>query len=73
MNRYISLIAAAFCALTPAKVHSQSSDNGKVDFYKLQYAWYLISTFYVDTINQSRMAEDAIVGMLEKLDRTRAT
>ena len=68
MNRYISLIAAAFCALTPAKVHSQSSDNGKVDFYKLQYAWHLISTFYVDTINQSRMAEDAIVGMLEKLD-----
>lgn len=35
---------------------------------KLSLALYAISNFYVDTVNNGRLVEDAIIGMLEKLD-----
>lgn len=35
---------------------------------KLQLALYAISNLYVDSTDQSKLVEDAIVGMLEKLD-----
>lgn len=35
---------------------------------KLSLALYAISSFYVDSVNNGKLAEDAIVGMLEKLD-----
>lgn len=35
---------------------------------KLLNAQYAISNFYVDTINEDKVVEDAIIGMLEKLD-----
>lgn len=35
---------------------------------KLLNAQYAISSFYVDTVNEDKVVEDAIVGMLEKLD-----
>ncbi len=38
------------------------------DLQKLQLAYKLISTFYVDTVNDEKLVEDAIVGMLTKLD-----
>ena len=35
---------------------------------KLQMAEMAISTFYVDSVNENKLVEDAIVGMLDKLD-----
>ncbi len=35
---------------------------------KLLNAQYAISTFYVDTVNEDKLIEDAINGMIEKLD-----
>ncbi|MDO5571384.1 MAG: S41 family peptidase [Bacteroidales bacterium] len=35
---------------------------------KLNYATYAIDRFYVDTVNQEKLVEDAIIGMLKELD-----
>ncbi|NDV57625.1 S41 family peptidase [Bacteroides sp. 519] len=37
-------------------------------FRKLQVAEYAISNLYVDAVDEDKLVEDAIVGMLEKLD-----
>ncbi len=42
--------------------------NFSPDLHKLQYAYKLISAFYVDSINENKLVEDAIVGMLSELD-----
>lgn len=44
---------------------NQNSDD---ELYKLQIAARVISTFYVDTIQKSKLVENAITGMLNKLD-----
>ncbi len=38
------------------------------DLQKLQLSWQLINTFYVDTVNQDKLTESAIEGMLKTLD-----
>lgn len=38
------------------------------DARKLQMALYAISNLYVDSTSETKLVEDAIVGMLEKLD-----
>ncbi len=35
---------------------------------KLQMTWQLINAFYVDTVNQQKLTENAITGMLKSLD-----
>ena len=35
---------------------------------KLLNAQFAINNFYVDSVNEDKVVEDAIVGMLEKLD-----
>jgi carboxyl-terminal processing protease len=45
-----------------------SSQNSKLDLAKLQRALYYINELYVDDVEQSKLVEDAIVGMLDKLD-----
>ena len=47
--------------------------NGKAQSFeknmqKVQMAWQLITTFYVDSVNQDRMGEEAVIGMLKTLD-----
>lgn len=54
------LLAALFTTAAAQK------PNG--DARKLSMALYAISNLYVDTVDNSRLVEDAIVGMLEKLD-----
>ena len=49
-------------------VVSMNAQKFDKDMQKLQLAYKLISTFYVDTINDEKLVEDAIVGMLNKLD-----
>ncbi|WP_066627581.1 S41 family peptidase [Labilibacter marinus] len=46
-------------------INAQKFDK---DMQKLQLAYKLISTFYVDSIDDEKLVEDAIVGMLSKLD-----
>lgn len=42
--------------------------NNNLDARKLQMALYAISNLYVDNTDEPKLVEDAIVGMLEKLD-----
>ena len=50
---------------------AQNRGGGDVDIdllRKLQYAQLAITNLYVDSVDQNKLVEDAIVGMLEKLD-----
>lgn len=56
--------AAALCAASGIMMaQSQINQN-----HKLRMAEAAISQFYVDTVNESKLVEDAIKGMLEGLD-----
>ncbi len=44
------------------------AQNFNQDLQKLQLAYKLISTFYVDSVDNEKLVEDAIVGMLKNLD-----
>jgi carboxyl-terminal processing protease len=39
-----------------------------MEMRKIQTAFYAIASFYVDSVDDSKVVEDAITGMLEKLD-----
>ena len=56
------LLTTAFTALVGAQRMGSSS------LQKMLNAQYAISNFYVDTVNDDRLAEEAIKGMLESLD-----
>ncbi|WP_291859895.1 S41 family peptidase [Marinilabilia sp.] len=58
------LFFAAFL-LTYSSAQSQMDDP---ELDKVRLSWQLISTFYVDSVDTHEMAEEAIKGMLEKLD-----
>lgn len=58
---FLVLAAAAFSISINGQRMSKSMQ-------KLLNAQYAISSFYVDTVNEDKVVEDAIVGMLEKLD-----
>ncbi len=47
---------------------SVGAQNESAAMRKLNLAAYAIDRFYVDTVNQDKLAEDAIVGMLKELD-----
>lgn len=49
-------------------VASTTAQKNNVDARKLQMALYAISNLYVDNTDEPKLVEDAIVGMLEKLD-----
>ncbi len=48
--------------------HSVSGQAVDKELNKLQLAWQLISSFYVDTVDEHAMTEKAIRAMLEELD-----
>ncbi len=54
----------ALCITFPALAQR----NADQDARKLQMALYAISNLYVDPVNEGKLVEDAITGMLEKLD-----
>ncbi|MCW3806254.1 S41 family peptidase [Plebeiibacterium marinum] len=45
-----------------------NAQNFNQDLQKLQLAYKLVSTFYVDSVDNEKLVEDAIVGMLKNLD-----
>lgn len=64
------LVLAAVLALLPSLASAQlkfkfSSDS---PLRKLQMAEMAINSFYVDSVNEQKLAEDAIRGMLKELD-----
>ncbi len=64
MKRTLLCLLAIFC-ITPSAVAQRGGDQ---DARKLQMALYAISNLYVDPVDEGKMVEDAITGMLEKLD-----
>ena len=65
MKRNITLIFI-FSAILAGMVAIAKSVRNPME--KLQWAEYAISQFYVDSVNEDKLVEDAIKGMLENLD-----
>ncbi|MGQ1786740.1 MULTISPECIES: S41 family peptidase [unclassified Saccharicrinis] len=63
LPRYISI--CILLMVVSVAINAQKFDR---DLQKLQLAYKLISTFYVDSTNDEKLVEDAITGMLTKLD-----
>lgn len=59
-----------FCLFTLLPLHSQMRINfsGDSPMRKLQIAEMAITNLYVDSVDEQKLVEDAIRGMLEKLD-----
>ncbi len=64
MNYGKSIIVALIVATTCFGLSAQRNSN----MQKLQMAEYIINNFYVDTVKEQKLVEDAIVGMLKELD-----
>ncbi len=62
MKRLLLFIAAAAIVATSAMA------SGEKALKKLMNAEFAISQFYVDSVNENKLVEDAIKGMLEQLD-----
>lgn len=70
-SRLFALVAILLVTLLPsASLHAQRSNRSLNDelLRKLQIAELAISELYVDSVDQPKLVEDAIRGMLEKLD-----
>src|SRR5574344_2524222 len=64
------LVIAAFALSVSMALHAQMSINLGADspIRKLQMAEMAINALYVDSVDEKKLAEDAIRGMLDKLD-----
>ena len=63
MKRILVSLLVAMVAITSAVAQKPNQDARK-----LSMALYAISNLYVDPVDDSKLVEDAIIGMLEKLD-----
>lgn len=63
MKKIALALLLAVLAFAPGKAQQRD-----MDARKLQLALYAITNLYVDSTDESKLVEDAIVGMLEKLD-----
>lgn len=63
MKKIVLALLLAVLAFAPA-----AAQRGDMDARKLQLALYAITNLYVDSTDEGKLVEDAIVGMLEKLD-----
>ena len=70
MNKFFSLLFAASLCLTAQDLSAQIRLNNGEDspLRKLQYAEMAITNLYVDSVDEKKLVEDAIRGMLDKLD-----
>ena len=62
------LLAAVACCTMASNVSAQTEDDRDAALRKLIKSTMLINQLYVDTVNLDRQIEDAITGMLSKLD-----
>jgi carboxyl-terminal processing protease len=56
------------CSLLCLTLAAKAEQDITTEMRKLQTAFYAIAAFYVDSIDGKKVVEDAITGMLEKLD-----
>lgn len=70
MKKHLILVCLAlFCACTTAFAQKRGEPDIDVEqLRKLQFAQLAISNLYVDSVDQKKLVEDAINGMLSKLD-----
>lgn len=66
MKKYLFLIIAMLCGTLSAT--AQAQDPRDIALRKLLQSTVMINQYYVDTVNVDKQVEDAIVGMLSKLD-----
>lgn len=72
--RYFSTFLASLLLLLAstswsfAQSHQNESDIDVTQIRKLQMAQLAVTQLYVDSVNQKKLVEDAIKGMLDKLD-----
>ena len=64
--KYFKLLLACFSVMIVA--YAVMAQNMNLNTEKLNMAEYAIKGYYVDSINETKLVEDAIVGMLDKLD-----
>ena len=65
----IAIILQSFILHHQSSISAQGpADPRDVALRKLIQSTMMINQFYVDTVNLSRQVEDAITGMLSKLD-----
>ncbi len=62
------IYGALLLALSTIGMHAQVMDDMKHPLRKLQMAEWAITNLYVDSVDENRLVEDGIRGMLEKLD-----
>ncbi|PZX17942.1 carboxyl-terminal processing protease [Breznakibacter xylanolyticus] len=63
--QYLSLLSLLLLPLGFSTSQAQVFDK---NVQKIQMAWQLVNTFYVDSIDQEKMGEEAVIGMLKTLD-----
>ena len=70
MKKLLLVICVAFCHISLIPLNAQFRINlGKNSpMSKLQYAEMAINNLYVDSVNEEKLVEDAIRGMLKELD-----
>ncbi len=64
----LALLAVAFVWTVAASAQMQVNMGKDSPLRKLQLAEMLVNNFYVDSVDESKLVEDAIRGMLDKLD-----
>lgn len=63
------VFTTAIIALCATSMWAQGlSKNSELQMRKLQMAEYMINNYYVDTLQENKLVEDAIKGMLKQLD-----
>ena len=68
MKRIALTLLVSITCLTSATAQIRFNFSGNSPLRKLQIAEMAINNFYVDSVDESKLVEDAIKGMLEKLD-----
>ena len=64
----LALLAVVFVWTAAASAQMQVNMGKDSPLRKLQLAEMLVNNFYVDSVDESKLVEDAIRGMLDKLD-----
>ena len=68
MKKIIITVIAILLFVITANAQFRLNLGGNSPLRKLQLAEMAINNLYVDTVDESKLVEDAIRGMLEKLD-----
>lgn len=68
LKRGMLFLSFFFFTLSPLEAQMRLDFNSNSPIHKLQMAEMAVSNLYVDSVDENKLVEDAIRGMLEKLD-----